>query len=62
MRKALPVNRMRPVHPGEILREDFLKPLHMSANVGRAAAGRRKMTVLNAFLDGTPVQLPRRRN
>ena len=32
MRKALPVNRMRPVHPGEILREDFLKPLHMSAN------------------------------
>jgi addiction module HigA family antidote len=23
---------MRPVHPGEILREDFLKPLGMSAN------------------------------
>ena len=23
---------MRPVHPGEILREDFLKPLEMSAN------------------------------
>ncbi len=32
MRKVLPANRMRPVHPGEILREDFLKPLHMSAN------------------------------
>ena len=23
---------MRPIHPGEILREDFLKPLGMSAN------------------------------
>jgi len=27
-----PVNRMRPVHPGEILREDYLVPLEMSAN------------------------------
>lgn len=25
-------NGMRPVHPGETLREDFLKPLNMSAN------------------------------
>ncbi len=25
-------NRMRPVHPGEILREDYLAPLGMSAN------------------------------
>ncbi|WP_323012456.1 HigA family addiction module antitoxin [Castellaniella sp.] len=25
-------NGMRPIHPGEILREDYLKPLHMSAN------------------------------
>jgi addiction module HigA family antidote len=25
-------NGMRPLHPGEILREDFLEPLHMSAN------------------------------
>lgn len=25
-------NRMRPVHPGEILREDYLVPLGMSAN------------------------------
>ena len=25
-------NGMRPVHPGEILREDFLLPLHLSAN------------------------------
>jgi len=23
---------MRPVHPGEVLREDYLKPLNMSAN------------------------------
>lgn len=27
-----PTNRMRPVHPGEILREDFLAPLNMSVN------------------------------
>ncbi|NER51200.1 MAG: HigA family addiction module antidote protein [Symploca sp. SIO1A3] len=26
------INRMRPVHPGEILREDFLIPLNLSAN------------------------------
>ena len=25
-------NGMRPVHPGEILREEYLKPLNMSAN------------------------------
>lgn len=25
-------NRMRPIHPGEILREEFLAPLDMSAN------------------------------
>ena len=25
-------NGMRPVHPGEVLREDFLVPLQMSAN------------------------------
>lgn len=25
-------NKMRPVHPGEILREEFLAPLDMSAN------------------------------
>lgn len=27
-----PKNAMRPVHPGEILREEFLKPLGISAN------------------------------
>ena len=25
-------NRMRPIHPGEILREEFLRPLDMSAH------------------------------
>lgn len=28
-----PKNAMRPIHPGEILLEDFLKPLAMSANM-----------------------------
>ncbi len=32
MRITAPRNAMRPVHPGEILREDYLKPLGMSAN------------------------------
>jgi addiction module HigA family antidote len=27
-----PINRMRPVHPGEVLREEFLAPLGMSAH------------------------------
>ncbi len=26
------INRMRPIHPGEVLREEFLKPLGLSAN------------------------------
>ena len=34
-----PINRMRPVHPGEILREDFLVPLGMSVNGLAAALG-----------------------
>ncbi|MDP2810902.1 MAG: HigA family addiction module antitoxin [Rhodocyclaceae bacterium] len=25
-------NKMRPIHPGEVLREEFLSPLGMSAN------------------------------
>ena len=34
MKKVIPApkNGMRPVHPGEVLREDYLKPLEMSAN------------------------------
>lgn len=27
-----PKNGMRPVHPGEVLREDYLQPLQMSVN------------------------------
>ncbi len=36
---ARPVNRMRPVHPGEILREDFLAPLELSVNALSVALG-----------------------
>src|SRR5262245_39738608 len=28
----MPNNRMRPVHPGEVLRQEFLEPLGMSVN------------------------------
>ena len=28
----MPNNRMRPIHPGEVLREEFLKPSGLSAN------------------------------
>ena len=34
-----PVNRMRPVHPGEILREDYLAPLQLSVNALAVALG-----------------------
>ena len=34
-----PVNRMRPVHPGEILREDYLVPLRLSVNALSVALG-----------------------
>ena len=36
---ARPVNRMRAVHPGEVLREDFLGPLGMSVNALSIALG-----------------------
>ena len=36
---ARPVNRMRPVHPGEVLREDFLTPLGLSVNALAVALG-----------------------
>ncbi|PZO21063.1 MAG: addiction module antidote protein, HigA family [Burkholderiales bacterium] len=32
MAVAAPSNGLRPIHPGEILREDYLLPLGMSAN------------------------------
>jgi len=28
----MPINNMRPIHPGEILREEYLVPFGMSAN------------------------------
>ena len=31
------INHMRPIHPGEILREEYLVPLGMSANQLAAA-------------------------
>ncbi len=34
-----PTNRMRPVHPGEVLREDYLAPLDMSVNALAVALG-----------------------
>ena len=32
MNKTEVTNRMRPIHPGEILREEFIEPLGLSAN------------------------------
>jgi antitoxin HigA-1 len=34
-----PVNRLRPVHPGEVLREDYLAPLGLSVNALAVALG-----------------------
>jgi antitoxin HigA-1 len=34
-----PINRMRPVHPGEVLREDYLVPLGLSVNALAIALG-----------------------
>ncbi len=28
----MPKNKLRPIHPGEILREEYLKPMGISAN------------------------------
>ena len=36
---AKPVNRMRAVHPGEVLREDYLAPLGLSVNAVAMALG-----------------------
>ena len=32
MDAIMPKNGMRPIHPGEVLREEFLAPLDLSAN------------------------------
>lgn len=34
-----PVDRLRPVHPGEVLREDFLIPMGLSVNALALALG-----------------------
>lgn len=34
-----PINRMRPVHPGEVLREDYLVPLGLTVNALAVALG-----------------------
>ena len=34
-----PINRMRPIHPGEVLREDYLAPLGLSVNALSLALG-----------------------
>lgn len=39
MKTKKPVNGMRPIHPGEILREEFLSPLGLSANKLAEALG-----------------------
>ena len=36
---SVPRNDMRPIHPGEILRKEYLVPLGMSANVLAHAIG-----------------------
>ena len=36
---ARPVNRMRAVHPGEVLREDYLAPIGLSVNALSMALG-----------------------
>lgn len=33
------INRMRPVHPGEILREEYMMPLSLSSNALARALG-----------------------
>lgn len=34
-----PINKMRPIHPGEVLREDYLRPLQLSVNALAHALG-----------------------
>ena len=39
MNMARRINRMRPIHPGEVLREDYLAPLGLSVNALSIALG-----------------------
>ena len=36
---GIPIDQLRPVHPGEVLREDFLTPLGFSVNALALALG-----------------------
>lgn len=61
MRKPKSEKLMPPVHPGEILREDFMKPLRLSVNklalelhvpatrIGEIVHGRRRITAETAL-------------
>ena len=63
-------NRMRPIHPGEILREEFLVPLEMSAHalsqairvpatrVNDIVNGRRGITADTAYVASAIRQIP----
>ena len=53
-----PINRMRPVHPGEILREDYLAPLGMSANALANALGVPATVITEIELGQRHVSLP----
>lgn len=58
----MPTNKMRPIHPGEILLEEFMAPMDLSANrlakalgvpanrVSEIVAGNRDMTAETALL------------
>ncbi len=48
---AMVKNGMRPVHPGEILREDYLVPLGLSANALARAADEDGLAILMASND-----------
>ena len=38
MAQSAPKNRMRPIHPGEVLREEYMEPLGLSAGkIAKAA-------------------------
>ena len=49
-------NGMRPVHPGEVLREDYLKPLEMSVNALAKQLGIPTSRLANWLLIGSAKQ------
>jgi antitoxin HigA-1 len=66
--KTVPKGKKRPVHPGEILKQEFLKPMAMSARklarligvppnrVSAIIAGRRGITAHTALLLGSALE------